>query len=42
MINVLSIFSGGGGIDLGFRKAGFNIAYATDNWPIACETLKKK
>lgn len=41
MINVLSIFSGGGGIDLGFRKAGFNIAYATDNWSIACETLKK-
>ena len=41
MINVLSIFSGGGGIDLGFKKAGFNIAYATDNWPIACETLKK-
>ena len=24
MPNVLSIFSGGGGIDCGFKKAGFN------------------
>lgn len=41
MITVASIFSGGGGIDLGFHKAGFEIIYSTDNWDIACRTLKK-
>jgi len=41
MINVVSIYSGGGGIDLGFEKAGFNIIYSTDIWDVACETLKK-
>ena len=40
MINVVSIFSGAGGIDIGFRKAGFHVAYETDNWERACETLK--
>lgn len=40
MISVVSIFSGAGGIDIGFQKAGFNIVYATDNWDRACETLK--
>jgi DNA (cytosine-5)-methyltransferase 1 len=37
--NVISIFSGGGGIDLGFKKAGFNNRYATDFLKEACETL---
>ncbi len=37
--NVLSIFSGGGGIDCGFRNAGFKICMSTDNWKPACETL---
>ena len=41
MMNVVSIFSGGGGIDLGFEKAGFNIVYATDNWEVACQTLRR-
>jgi DNA (cytosine-5)-methyltransferase 1 len=38
--NVISIYSGAGGIDLGFEEAGFNILYSTDYWDIACETLK--
>ena len=40
-INVLSIFSGGGGIDCGFKKAGFDICFSTDFWKPACDTLKK-
>jgi DNA (cytosine-5)-methyltransferase 1 len=39
-MNVVSIFSGGGGIDLGFKKAGFEILYSTDHWKTACETLE--
>lgn len=38
-MNVISLFSGGGGIDLGFEKAGFNILYSTDIVQIACDTL---
>ncbi len=41
MPNVLSIFSGGGGIDCGFKKAGFDICFSTDFWRPACETLEK-
>ena len=41
MPNVLSIFSGGGGIDCGFKKAGFDICFSTDFWKPACETLEK-
>lgn len=41
MPNVLSIYSGGGGIDCGFKKAGYNICFSTDNWEPACETLEK-
>lgn len=40
-VNVLSIFSGGGGIDCGFKKANFNICFSTDFWEPACETLEK-
>ena len=40
-VNVLSIFSGGGGIDCGFKKAGFNICFSTDVWEPACNTLEK-
>lgn len=40
MPNVLSIFSGGGGIDCGFKKAGFDICFSTDFWKPACETLE--
>ena len=41
MPNVLSIFSGGGGIDCGFKKAGFDICFSTDFWKPTCDTLKK-
>jgi len=37
---IISIYSGAGGIDLGFHKVGFDIVYASDIWDIACETLK--
>lgn len=40
MANLLSIFSGGGGIDCGFKKAGFNICFSTDFWKPACDTLE--
>jgi len=36
---VISLFSGCGGLDLGFRKAGYHTILATDVWSIACETL---
>ena len=39
-INVVSLFSGCGGLDLGFKNAGFQTVYATDNWDIACKTLQ--
>lgn len=38
-INIVSLFSGCGGLDLGFKQAGFHTVYATDNWDIACKTL---
>lgn len=40
-IKVLSIFSGGGGIDCGFKEAGYDICFSTDVWKPACDTLKK-
>lgn len=40
MPNVVSLFSGGGGLDLGFEAAGFDVAVCLDNDPIACETLR--
>ena len=40
-IKVLSIFSGGGGIDCGFKAAGFDICFSTDFWQPACDTLEK-
>lgn len=40
MPNVLSIFSGGGGIDCGFKKAGFDICFSTDFWKTACNTIE--
>lgn len=41
MPNVLSIFSGGGGIDCGFKKAGYSICFSSDVWQPACDTLEK-
>lgn len=37
---VVSLFSGIGGIDIGFANAGFNIIYANDKDYYACKTYK--
>lgn len=37
---LISLFSGCGGLDLGFKKAGFHAVMATDIWDIACKSLK--
>ena len=39
-INTLSFFSGGGGLDLGFSAAGYNILFSSDIDPYSCETLR--
>jgi DNA (cytosine-5)-methyltransferase 1 len=39
-IRTLSLFSGGGGLDIGFEKAGFEILFATDFNHECCETLR--
>lgn len=41
MITVISLFSGGGGLDLGFVNAGYKILWAIDNDPNAVATYKK-
>lgn len=41
MHDVVSIFSGGGGLDLGFVKEGYNIVWAIDNAPNAVATYKE-
>ena len=38
---IVSIYSGVGGIDLGFEKAGFETVFASDIWERACESLKE-
>ena len=40
-MNVVSLFSGGGGLDLGFQRAGFKIIYALDNNKNAVNTYRK-
>ena len=37
---IVSVFSGVGGIDFGFEKAGFETIFASDIWDRACESLK--
>lgn len=37
----ISLFSGGGGLDLGFKKAGFNIIWAIDNNADAVNTYRR-
>lgn len=39
--SVVSLFSGCGGMDLGFYQEGFKIIWANDINPIACETYKR-
>ena len=39
-LNTLSLFSGGGGLDLGFSAAGFNILVSSDIDPFSCKTLE--
>ncbi len=41
VLNVASFFSGAGGFDLGFEKAGYNIVFGNDNWEKAAETFRK-
>lgn len=38
---VVSLFSGAGGLDLGFRNAGFEVAFAVDNSKWAIKTHKR-
>lgn len=38
---VVSLFAGCGGLDLGFKKAGFKIVWANDFFPDAVETYEK-
>ena len=40
MSNIISLFAGCGGLDLGFKKSGFKTILATDVWDKCCETLK--
>ncbi|MBR4324015.1 MAG: DNA cytosine methyltransferase [Bacteroidales bacterium] len=37
---IISLFSGCGGLDLGFKKAGYHTIIATDVWDIACKSLE--
>lgn len=40
-LKVVSLFSGSGGMDLGFKLEGFDLAWANDVNHWACETFKK-
>lgn len=40
-IKVISIYSGAGGLDSGFHKAGFTNIISTDYWQPACDSLQK-
>lgn len=40
MSRIVSLFSGCGGLDLGFKNAGFKTILATDVWDRACETIE--
>jgi DNA (cytosine-5)-methyltransferase 1 len=39
--SVLGLFSGGGGLDLGFSAAGFDVGLSSDIVPEYCQTLEK-
>jgi DNA (cytosine-5)-methyltransferase 1 len=38
---IISLFSGAGGMDIGFEKAGFEVAVAVELDPTCCQTLRK-
>jgi DNA (cytosine-5)-methyltransferase 1 len=40
-MKIISLFSGCGGLDLGFTNAGFQLVYANDNSPRVWETFEK-
>ena len=40
-MKVVSLFSGAGGLDFGFIKAGHEIVWANDNFPDAVKTYRK-
>lgn len=40
-IQAVSLFAGAGGLDIGFKEAGFRVVLATDVWETACDTLRK-
>lgn len=40
-MKVVSLFSGAGGMDLGFKEAGFDIILANDIYSYACETYQR-
>jgi DNA (cytosine-5)-methyltransferase 1 len=40
-LKIISLFSGCGGLDLGFTKAGFKLIYANDNDRVVWETFEK-
>lgn len=39
--NFISLFSGAGGLDIGFREIGFNCLLASDIMPEACDTYRR-
>lgn len=39
-MKVISLFSGAGGLDIGFEQAGFEIAVAVEQDPSCCNTLR--
>ena len=40
-IKVIDLFSGCGGMTLGFQNAGFEIVAAFDNWEVAIKVYKR-